>query len=953
MHTQPDQLFQKIEIGIASPNQIRDWAERFLPSGEKVGEVTSWETVNYKTLKPEAGGLFCQKIFGPVLDFTCSCGKKGSKDSKVKELVCPKCGVERTFSRVRRYRLGYIKLKQPVVHPLYASQRPSPISLSMNWSTRRLQAVMLTTEFCSLPQKFTRFRSRWQTILLFEKRKNYSRRPILEILSRKQQKVIPKTKLVETTSFLKKYKDSSVKEETSFLNFRRGTLQSNWRESPKNMFLGGPFTFFKSERFSSSGRRGPRLFSTKKELKYPRFVFNMNSGEPRLYGFAYDATWRHVEEFQEILFYLWEQPFRYESSLPYYAFTLPIENHNQEIPHHSQSYGIQTGGFVFQHILSHLDAHKLQSELIFHDIRLNEAIRINLEKIAALDFRSYQDRKKYKRLRIKINRLKTMKLKCKRQRELFRDFDQTKMQPAWMILSYLPVLPPGLRPITSIRGELVVSDINVLYRKVLIRNKRITQGAHFGVFDTALSGSWLSWCYNVRQVQQAVDELLKTGSVESGRALKSLLDTLKGKQGRFRQHLLGKRVDYSGRSVIVVGPQLQIHQCGLPKQMALELFQPFIIQKLRKKGIVVTTTAAKTLIADKKPIVWSILSEILKTHPVLLNRAPTLHRLGIQAFLPQLVEGKAILLHPLVCPAFNADFDGDQMAVHVPLSPKTRAETLTLLWSRNHVLAPASGQPLLLPTQDMVLGFYYLTCSQEKLQQESSKNESLFSQSEISQIRIRNKKTVLTSNKKLAPKKRIFNPVQKNEILIPKTLFLGTDKFSKFGTGWPLSSNSLGNDTERIKSGTSQKNSFFGINNSSAKENEYFIPSYQALIQNKNLQKRNILATLRQNKERVFSSFSQVKKSYDRGFLKLHSIIWVKWPGFVQTFLSEHHAHTKETVIETRVNAFGKIENVYLETVLISGEAPIFDPRSQYIRTTVGRILMHSWIFENGNRSIL
>ena len=181
MHTQPHQLFQKIEIGLASPNQIREWAERFLPSGEKVGEITSWETVNYKTLKPEAGGLFCQKIFGPVLDFTCSCGKKGSKDSKIKELVCPKCGVERTLSRVRRYRLGYIKLKQPVVHPLYASQRPSPISLCMNWSTRRLQAVMLTTEFCSLPQKFTRFRSRWQTSLLFEKRKKYSSRPVLEI----------------------------------------------------------------------------------------------------------------------------------------------------------------------------------------------------------------------------------------------------------------------------------------------------------------------------------------------------------------------------------------------------------------------------------------------------------------------------------------------------------------------------------------------------------------------------------------------------------------------------------------------------------------------------------------------------------------------------------------------------------------------------------------------------
>lgn len=893
MDTQQSQLFQKIEIGVASPNQIRDWAQRFLPSGETVGEVTSWETVNYKTLKPEAGGLFCQKIFGPVLDFTCSCGKKGSKDSKIKETVCPKCGVERTQSRVRRYRLGYIKLKQPVVHSLYSSQRPSPISLCMNWSTRRLQAVMLTTEFCYLPQKFTRFRSRWQTTVIFKKRKKSSRRRFLQTPSLKQQSLVSKSSFIPQTTLSPK---RSLGE--------RGTETEREKEK-----------LIKSKNTFSQIQRMPRLFSRKKEVKYPRFLFNMNTGEPRFYGFAYDATWRHVEEFQEIVFYLWEQPFRYESSLPYYAFTLPIENHNQEIPCHRQSYGIQTGGFVFQHILAHVDTQKIQSELAFHDMRLNDAIRINLDKMAALGFRinreratlefkSIQDRKKYKRLRIKIDRLKTMKLKCKRQRELFRDFNYTKMQPAWMILSYLPVLPPGLRPITSIRGELVVSDINVLYRKVLIRNKRITQGAHFGIFDTALSGSWLSWCYNVRQVQQAVDELLKTGSVESGRPLKSLLDTLKGKQGRFRQHLLGKRVDYSGRSVIVVGPQLQIHQCGLPKQMALELFQPFIIQKLRKKGIVVTTTAAKALIADQKPIVWSILSEILKTHPILLNRAPTLHRLGIQAFLPQLVEGKAILLHPLVCPAFNADFDGDQMAVHVPLSPKTRAETLTLLWSRNHILAPASGQPLLLPTQDMVLGFYYLTCSQEKIHQNVLKYETNF-----------DSKTTF----------------------IPKTPFSRTVK----------NQSGLKNQAYRKNLIDSKLFDFW-------KEKECFIPSHQALIQNQILLKRNSSQAYGQTEERVFSSFSQVKKAYDRGSLNLHSPVWVKWPGFIQTFLSEHQAKTKEIVLETRVTAFGKLENVFLETVLVSTENDIFAfaPKSQFVRTTVGRVLMHSWVFEINNLSI-
>jgi DNA-directed RNA polymerase subunit beta' len=222
------------------------------------------------------------------------------------------------------------------------------------------------------------------------------------------------------------------------------------------------------------------------------------------------------------------------------------------------------------------------------------------------------------------------------------------------------------------------------------------------------------WCYNFRQGQEAVDNLLKTGKMDAGKTTKSLLESLKGKRGRFRQHLLGKRVDYSGRSVIVVGPELKIHECGLPKKMAIELFQPFIIQALRNKAIAVTTTGAKAILKEQKPIVWSILREILQSHPILLNRAPTLHRLGIQAFIPKLVDGKAILLHPLVCPAFNADFDGDQMAVHVPLSMAARSEAFSLLLARNHLLAPASGQPLLLPTQDMILGCYYLTISKEK-----------------------------------------------------------------------------------------------------------------------------------------------------------------------------------------------------------------------------------------------
>lgn len=850
MNTKKGRLFHKLEIGVASPKQIRQWAERFLPNGETVGEVTSWETVNYKTLKPEPNGLFCQKIFGPVVDFTCACGKKSTK---VQPGFCPKCGVERTQSRVRRYRLGYIKLKQPVVHPLYASHRPSPLSLCLNWSTKRVQAVMKTAEFCSLSQTFTIFRSNVESRRFFQKQVTVSSPNTLF-----SEKVELK-EILGTKTFPKKTFFGTT--EASTKNFLLGSSQFTTSLLPKSKIVPNSENFEKgtSERFETvrkefgiasnitkeiSNKRSlkPRLFSTKKECSSPLLIFNHGALEARLYGIAYDATWRQVEEFQEFLFYLWEQSFSYESGISYYAFTKAIKNQTREIPKHDQAYAIQTGGFAFQHILSYLDGARLQKELATHYVQLQGYIRFIHERIATLDLSLVEDRKEFKRLRIKLNRLQQLQLKCKRQIETFRDFEQANMQPAWMILSYLPVLPPGLRPITSIRGELIVSDINTLYRKVLIRNKRITRGANFGVFDTALSGSWLSWCYNVRQVQEAVDELLKTGTVESGKPLKSLLDGLKGKQGRFRQHLLGKRVDYSGRSVIVVGPHLQIHQCGLPKQMAIELFQPFIIQKLRKKGIVFTTTAAKALIAERKPIVWSILGEILKTHPILLNRAPTLHRLGIQSFLPQLVEGKAILLHPLVCPAFNADFDGDQMAVHVPLSATTRAEALNLLWSRNNLLAPASGQPLLLPTQDMVLGFYYLTCSQEKL----------------------------------------------------------------------------------------------------VKGLESLIPSRKALLQNQPFSE--------DTKGIYFADFAQVKAAYDRGFLTLHTPVWVKWSGFVQTFFSEQQARSKDSVIETRLDLYGRGETLFLDSCYLwRKQSPIANNLKKYsfVRTTTGRVLMHFWIFQD------
>jgi len=639
MYKQQGRNFQQLEIGLASPKEIRSWAERFLPNGEILGEVTSWETVNYKTLKPEPNGLFCQKIFGPVVDYTCACGKKAVK---LHSGFCLKCGVERTTSQVRRYRMGYIYLKQPIAHTLYSSQKPSPLGLCLNWPNKKLQAVLYGTEFSHLPKKFEFFSA--GNIIEYEWKKN-------------------------------------------------GSLKSEKR---------------------TSSLHKPRLFKTKKETKWEHFTLIYSkkalSFGIHLYGVRHDMTWRQVEDFQEFLIYMWEQPQLEDVIIPYYSQIKSTSNYAvRTIPQHSQYYPIQTGAFVFQKIFAYYNLIGLQRQL---SLDLNEVKRT----ITFLKDRSttkWLSKHEKGKLQIEITRFKDFEKKLLKRLTHFRDFHVANLQPAWMILSYLPVLPPGLRPITSIRGELVVSDLNSLYRKVLTRNRRLTNSTRFGVFDTALSGSWASWCYNLRQVQESVDSLLKTGKVESGKTTKSLLDALKGKRGRFRQHLLGKRVDYSGRSVIVVGPELKIHECGLPKQMAVELFQPFLIQQLRNKGIAFTTTGAKAIITERKPIIWRLLREILQSHPILLNRAPTLHRLGIQAFIPKLVDGKAILLHPLVCPAFNADFDGDQMAVHVPLSPAARAEAFNLLLACNHVLSPASGQPLLLPTQDMILGCYYLTISNE------------------------------------------------------------------------------------------------------------------------------------------------------------------------------------------------------------------------------------------------
>mgnify|MGYP000962870104 FL=1 len=502
--------FEAIGIGLASPEKILEWSR---------GEVKKPETINYRTLKPERDGLFCEKIFGPTKDWECHCGKY--KKIRYKGIVCDRCGVEVTKSKVRRERLGHIKLAAPVSHIWYFRGIPSRMGLILDMSPRNLEKVLYFAAYVVIDPGSTRFSAR-------------------QVITEKE------------------YRDA-------------------------------------------------------------------------------------VEEFGK------------------------------------NSFRAKMGAEAVKELLVAININEMAEEL-------------------REEFRSSSGQKK---VRI-IKRL-----------EVVEAFKKSGNRPDWMILDVLPVLPPELRPMVQLDGgRFATSDLNDLYRRVINRNNRLNKLLQLGAPEIIVRNE-------KRMLQEAVDALIDNGrrgrpvTGAGNRALKSLSDMLKGKQGRFRQNLLGKRVDYSGRSVIVVGPELKLHQCGLPKEMALELFKPFVMKKIVAAGHAHNIKTARRLVDRANDLVWDTLEEVIKDHPVLLNRAPTLHRLGIQAFEPVLVEGRAIKLHPLVCTAYNADFDGDQMAVHVPLSAEAQAEARFLMLSANNLLKPQDGKPVTVPTQDMVLGIYYLTIDKD------------------------------------------------------------------------------------------------------------------------------------------------------------------------------------------------------------------------------------------------
>ncbi|MFZ1528605.1 MAG: DNA-directed RNA polymerase subunit beta' [Ferruginibacter sp.] len=534
----PRQAFSQITIGLASPDNILE---------RSYGEVLKPETINYRTYKPERDGLFCERIFGPVKDYECACGKY--KRIRYKGIVCDRCGVEVTEKKVRRERMGHIKLVVPVVHIWYFKSLPNKIGYLLGMSSKKLETIVYYERFVVI-----------QPGIRADKGQNY------------------------------------------------GDLLTE-------------------------------------------------------------------EEYLDIL-----------DALPKENQMMPDEDPDKFVA--------KMGAEAVHAMLERLDLDQLSFDL----------------RTAAANETSQQR---------KADALKRLSVV-----ESFRDANTRILnRPEWMVMQYIPVIPPELRPLVPLDGgRFASSDLNDLYRRVIIRNNRLKRLLEIKAPEVILRNE-------KRMLQEAIDSLFdnsrKSNAVkaEGGRALKSLSDVLKGKQGRFRQNLLGKRVDYSGRSVIVVGPELKMHECGLPKDMAAELFKPFIIRKLIERGIVKTVKSARKLVDKKEAIIWDILENILKGHPVMLNRAPTLHRLSIQAFQPKLIEGKAIQLHPLVTTAFNADFDGDQMAVHVPLSNAAILEAQLLMLSSHNILNPQNGTPITLPSQDMVLGLYYITKGKKSTDAEKVKGE--------------------------------------------------------------------------------------------------------------------------------------------------------------------------------------------------------------------------------------
>jgi len=633
--------FDKIRMGIASPEVIRNWS---------CGEVKKPETINYRTFKPERDGLFCERIFGPVKDWECHCGRY--KKVKFKGIVCDRCGVEVTRSKVRRERMGHIELAAPVCHIWYLKGVPSPLSLLLDISPRPLEKVAYFASFIVTAVDRARINSELEDI----------RRAVSAELEQ-----------------IEESKDTNI--------------------------AGARRTAVKDE----AAALEPKVVIEKEEV--PEEAEGADASiEAELLD---DEDTEGLEEIIALEEVITLSPAEIKKQL---ADRIKFEE--REAADRAEEISIAVK------LLETIERRQLITEDQYRAIEhLSEMLTVRLDRdmsglvkagLGAAAVKELLQEVDIERLARELRQEISVTQGPKRARaikrlEVAEAFINSKSRPEWMILDAVPVISPELRPMVQLDGgRFATSDLNDLYRRIINRNNRLKKIVEIRAPESIVN-------HEKRLLQEAVDALIDNGRRtrpvvgSNNRPLKSLSDMLKGKEGRFRKNLLGKRVDYSGRSVIVVGPHLKLHQCGLPKEMALELFKPFVMKTLVEKNYTSNIKTAKRMIDRMKPEVWDAVEEVIKEHPVMLNRAPTLHRLGIQAFEPILVDGKAIQLHPLVCHAFNADFDGDQMAVHVPLSTAAQAEARILMLATNNLFSPADGRPIVAPIQDIVLGCYYLT----------------------------------------------------------------------------------------------------------------------------------------------------------------------------------------------------------------------------------------------------
>jgi DNA-directed RNA polymerase subunit beta' len=692
--------FNAIRISLASPEQIRDWSK---------GEVTKPETINYRTLRPEKDGLFDERIFGPSRDWECYCGKY--KRIRYKGIICDKCGVEVTRAKVRRERMGHIQLASPVSHIWYFKGTPSRLGILLDISPRNLERVLYFALYIvTWVDEDARARLLAQLDEEAEGRGGRGGKGLAEMedelrgnFNRSSDEL--NAGLAERKRDLEEQRAARTAE----LVERQQATEAALRDLGKDA-AAEPLVFEPTgEVIVAAGETADKAASAKLKKAAADEIERVNAEIQQNESLEEENVRRQVEDLRLQMDAALEaererlkgeaegakeeirkardeiqklQPGMLlpETSLDGWNFRELDRKYGSGVRGGARLFGAGMGAEAVRELIGRMELDELAQ-------KLHGEVRTT----------SGQRRKKaIKRLR------------------LIEAFRRSGNRPEWMIMSVLPVIPPDLRPMVQLDGgRFATSDLNDLYRRVINRNNRLKRLLELGAPEIIIRNE-------KRMLQEACDALIDNG--RRGRAiagtgnhrLKSLSDMLKGKQGRFRQNLLGKRVDYSGRSVIVVGPELKLHQCGLPKKMALELFKPFVMRQLVEKGFAHNIKSAKRIVERVRPEVWDVLEDVIKDHPVLLNRAPTLHRLGIQAFMPVLVEGSAIQIHPLVCFAFNADFDGDQMAVHVPLSRAAQDEARRMMLSTANLLSPADGGPVVAPTQDMILGCYYLTLEREE-----------------------------------------------------------------------------------------------------------------------------------------------------------------------------------------------------------------------------------------------